>query len=388
MRILLTLLAAFAGLCRPAYCQRLYFGVIGGTGITADFPVTDVSTPADAFGNPPNRFQYLPGPRSMIFGAMVAAKISERLAIEADVLHRPMKAEIVFTNFYPNGSTTTDHDRFNAVRAWEFPVLFKYTLSGGRISPYLEAGPSLRTQEDASATEPSRFGLSGGAGLAFNVGPIRFAPGLRYTRWMRENIAPKYVTKADQLELLTSISVHAQAESLKLLGRQIALGAVAGWSPLRGYRDFDFSGYVPEKPNYFLGLGVELALLRDLSLELNGIYKALRAGGDQTSHFSVLTWQFPALAKYRWKGPAWTPFAEAGPSFRLSGNLNGYNPSKYGITAGAGIETRAHGVRLAPTLRYTRWAGDAPLYPGPPGFHYEYPRTNPNALELLFGVSF
>ena len=79
------------------------------------------------------------------------------------------------------------------------------------------------------------------------------------------------------------------------------------------------------------------------------------------------------------------PFAEAGPSFRLAGNLNGYNPSHYGITAGGGVETRTRGVLLSPTLRYTRWERDTPTYPGP---SYQNFRTNANAVELVVGVSF
>lgn len=47
-----------------------------------------------------------------------------------------MKAEIHFTEFLPNGSSQSYPNRFTAVRAWEFPVLFKYTPTmsffGGR----------------------------------------------------------------------------------------------------------------------------------------------------------------------------------------------------------------------------------------------------------------
>jgi hypothetical protein len=35
--------------------QRLYWGVIGGTGLTPDFPRYDLSGPADAYGNPAYR---------------------------------------------------------------------------------------------------------------------------------------------------------------------------------------------------------------------------------------------------------------------------------------------------------------------------------------------
>ena len=104
--------------------------------------------------------------------------------------------------------------------------------------------------------------------------------------------------------------------------------------------------------------------------------------------FTVLTWQFPVLAKYGWGRSRWTPFAEGGPSFRLAGNLNGYNPSHYGITLGSGMETRTHGIRLAPALRYTRWAQDASRYRTPSGVQLDYSRTNARAVELVFSVLF
>src|SRR5262249_51881027 len=126
-----------------------------------------------------------------------------------------------------------------------------------------------------------------------------------------------------------------------------------------------------------------------LALEVDGIYRPIRAESGYESFrdpFTVVTWQFPVLAKYRWPRGEWAPFAEAGPSFRLAGNLNGYNPSRVGITLGGGIERLIHGVRLAPALRYTRWKRDSPLYRLPPGI--SYPETRSNALELVFGVSF
>jgi hypothetical protein len=72
-------------------------------------------------------------------------------------------------------------------------------------------------------------------------------------------------------------------------------------------------------------------------------------------------------------------------TFRIAGNLNGYNPSHYGATAGGGVEVAAGAVRLSPTLRYTRWARDS--YIGY-GYFGLYNRTIPNALEMLFGFTF
>ncbi len=93
---------------------------------------------------------------------------------------------------------------------------------------------------------------------------------------------------------------------------------------------------------------------------------------DVQTPFSVLTWEFPILAKYRWTTRRWAPII--------------YNPSHFGITAGAGLEARTHGILISPTLPYTRWLKDPPLFKRPPEYHLDYPRTNAN--ELLLRAAF
>jgi hypothetical protein len=95
-----------------------------------------------------------------------------------------------------------------------------------------------------------------------------------------------------------------------------------------------------------------------MSVEFDALYcpRVLSEGQRAT----VLTWEFPFLAKYRFSTPRLNPFLELGPSFRAAGNTNGTNPSRYGITAGAGIETKVHRLRVAPAIRYTYWTADPP----------------------------
>lgn len=395
VRAPLFIAAIWLSLGSVAWGQRVYFGVVGGTNLTANFPTTDISSPADVYGNPANRFQFLTGPRSLIFGALAEIRLSDRLAIESNVLLRPMKNTITYTDFFVDGSSKTATQRYTAVRAWEFPLTLKYALPAvrfdSRFRPFLEAGPSFRTQEDAAATEPSQFGLSAGVGVALHLGRIRIAPTVRYTRWKHESIYPKYATKPDQVEFLTSIAYQTESGPRRVAGHNLLVGVLAGFPLTRGFRpDSDGSAEI-ERMRYLAGLTVEINLAGNLSVEADGIYRPLNARSDPIygqAHFSVLTWQIPVLAKYRWTRPVWTPFAEAGPSFRLAGNLNEYNPSHYGITAGAGMETRTHGIRLSPTLRYTRWATDASRYRLPPGVHYDYSRTNANSMELVLGIAF
>ncbi len=370
--------------------QQVAIGVVGGTNLTANFPITDYSGAADEFGNPAYHFQFKTGSRSFILGASIEGRISERFSIEANVLHRPMKRTILFTTFSPDGSSTSSVESATAVRAWEFPLLFKYTLPASRLTgrwrPFVAVGPSFRTQEDANATEPSRLGFSAGVGVAVPFGRFRFSPTLRYTRWAREDIYPRYATKPDQLEFLASFAYETHADSRRVAGRRLEIGALLGVGLTGGFDDRD--GTIHEQKRVLAGLSAQIPTKGNWSLEVDAIYKPFRAnerlGPNYDYSFSVLTWQFPVLAKYHWNADqaeppgGWTPFVAAGPSFRLAGNLNGYNPSHFGATLGAGLEKQTQGYRFSPAVRYTRWITDSGTYS----------RMNPNVVEILFGVSF
>ncbi|MGC4054110.1 MAG: hypothetical protein QM757_33920 [Paludibaculum sp.] len=145
-------------------------------------------------------------------------------------------------------------------------------------------------------------------------------------------------------------------------------------------------GPIKERTRFLAGISTQTNLTRRLAIEIDGLYKPLRAGENAADplRFMVVTWQFPVLAKYRLAASQWAPIVEGGPSFRLAGNLNAYNPSHYGVTVGVGAETRAHGMRLSPALRFTRWAVDVSPSTGRPASW----RTNQNAAEFVLGISF
>ena len=127
------------------------------------------------------------------------------------------------------------------------------------------------------------------------------------------------------------------------------------------------------------GGSLEWNISRPVSLEVDGLYRRLRAAGKPaSSSFSVVTWEFPALAHYRFALRHVRPFLEVGPSFRAAGNLNEIHPSHYGFTAGAGIETRVGRLLVEPAVRYTRWAQDVHVFRADV-------RTRPDQLELLVG---
>jgi hypothetical protein len=139
--------------------------------------------------------------------------------------------------------------------------------------------------------------------------------------------------------------------------------------------------------HYIVGGMIEFQLPKNWSIEVDGLFHPLRfefgvispngtlIGGSPSP---VMTWEFPALAKYRFRLGAWRPFLEAGPSFRTAGNLNGTNPSHYGLAAGAGAETGLGRFRIAPEIRYIRWAEDH----NSPGLF-----TRSDQLEFLTSVS-
>jgi len=130
-------------------------------------------------------------------------------------------------------------------------------------------------------------------------------------------------------------------------------------------------------------------LSHDFALEVDAIYKPLHNSVGQGNAFTVLSWDFPVLAKYHLARLGRAPFVEAGPSFRVAGNLNGYNPSHFGVTFGGGAETRKGWALLSTVLRYTRWAEDgSPNSSLSTGGQSDYPRTNANAMELIFGIGF
>jgi len=147
--------------------------------------------------------------------------------------------------------------------------------------------------------------------------------------------------------------------------------------------------YSPSK-DPIVGPMVELRLPLHLSVEVDGLYRPLNYTSadvlpdgslNGVSPATVVTWEFPVLAKYKFSARRVKPFAELGPSFRTAGNLNSAAPSNYGGTIGAGVEARLRKLKIAPAVRYTRWAPD----------HFQFgqpPRSFLNQAEFVVGFSF
>ena len=180
-------------------------------------------------------------------------------------------------------------------------------------------------------------------------------------------------------------------------GQQLSFGVVGGGTvtdafPTRdvpsGSTELPFNRFYSSSKDWVIGATVELRFSDRLSMEVDGLYRklhfttaAVRPDGslNSVSPSPVVTWEFPALAKYRFQPSKMSPFVELGPSFRTTGNLNGTNPSHLGATAGVGLEMHLRSFNIAPTVRYTRWAADS--------LAASRPNSSPDQVEVLIGVS-
>lgn len=175
-------------------------------------------------------------------------------------------------------------------------------------------------------------------------------------------------------------------------GQNLSVGIIAGGGFTDGIQTGDLSGQrlLSTSKDYLIGPTLEWNFSQRWSIEADGIFRELHFGRagieangtlNSVSPAPVVTWEFPILAKYRFETGRFHPFLEAGPSFRATGNLNGTNPSHYGVTAGAGVELHVKKLDIAPVLRYTRWAEDSqstPVY---------YAKSRPDQLELAVGLA-
>ena len=371
--------------------QRASFGFVGGANITRDFPISRTVYQSPGHPSGLTTFDLFSNTHTFLAGFSAEVEIRTGFSLEVNALHRNLKLQSRF--LFPDGSELQNGT--SPVTTWEYPMLLKYRLPmAGGIRPFVEAGPSFRTRHNPAPTEPSQFGGTFGAGAEFRVGRIRVSPAIRYTRWQYDGDYPRIATKRDQFEFVTGISYATSIASWKVGPKPLRFGLIGG-TPLTGGVSNRFpTERTDERQGYIGGVVFELEAYKRLSLEVNGLYRPFRAdrvsvggppgqpAGESHFEFTIVTWQIPLLAKYSFRPQSRiSPFVEAGPSFRLSGNLNGSSPSTDGLTAGGGFQTKYGALKLSPVLRYTRWARDPK--PSLGGFP-----TRPTQVELLVSFTF
>jgi hypothetical protein len=151
------------------------------------------------------------------------------------------------------------------------------------------------------------------------------------------------------------------------------------------------------------GLGVEVdALYRHFSYNSSSVFSTI-AGNLTNIDTTSGSWEFPILAKYRFKGKIIHPYVSAGVAWdTLSGLtqtvtsvINNVtkttstsspaelaNSTTRGFVLGGGVDVKALVIHIAPEVRYTRWG--ARQFIDPAGLF----NSNQNQAEFLVGITF
>jgi len=374
--------AFFLALPCVSLAQRFSVAVTGGAGLTGDIENSGAATPgAGVYTQAPDRY---------IAGLEFEERLPAGFSLAADIVYRPLGYMSQITG-YPQSLA------HNSVIAWEVPLLARYRLPLGvpGVAPFVEAGPALRLAGNLNGTWPSRSGFAAGAGFETGLAGFRFAPELRYIHWSPDSRGQPLLS---QNELEALVRVGPPRGAVRRLAHGVSFGLVLGATLTADYPSvaFQFPTNQNGQPTVetFIGTpgprgvtggpALQCSLFRGLALEADAVERTWRSstqsGGASAVASSEQTWEFPLLARYK-LGPKESrrmqPFFEAGPALRTRGDLA--QAARHGVTAGAGMEGRLGRVKIAPTIRFTRWGQpEIPLAYGP----------NLNEAVALLGISF
>jgi hypothetical protein len=203
-------------------------------------------------------------------------------------------------------------------------------------------------------------------------------PSLRYTRWsdVRTGYYIDEPFRRDEIALL--LAVDTRGATLRgPSGRQpLSAGFIGGTTLTRGFPPKNgFDGLTSR----LAGVALDFRFNDRWSAEADVLYHPLVLSEEMRA--TVVTWETPVMAKYRFGSGALRPLVIAGPSFRASGNRNSTSPSMFGFTAGVGWEISAGPLRLEPTLRYARWRTDISDESAPAG-------TRRDQVQILLSIRY
>jgi hypothetical protein len=185
---------------------RLSTGVIVGTTITNDVPGGLA---------PPSGFKIWETARP-IFGPTIEFRVWRRVAIEGDVLYRPVSphysGSYVGGGAVPGSSGAASGNGMvvpatgTALRMpvmWEFPLLVKrrFAFRGGWL--FVGAGPSFR--KTTFAFETSHVGGVATVGMDIPFWRVHISPTVRYTRWIPGS-SPLDDLRRSQASILLGVS--------------------------------------------------------------------------------------------------------------------------------------------------------------------------------------
>jgi hypothetical protein len=155
-----------------------------------------------------------------------------------------------------------------------------------------------------------------------------------------------------------------------------------------------FYAYTSVTNRYLIGPAVEVKLPFDLGVELDALYRRFRytvAGCKVYPYCSNgrrvtgNAWEFPLLAKYRFRSGIVRPYLDAGIAWDAVTGANADHGVVTGFVTGGGLEVRAGHLHISPEVRYTRWFSQ---HFTNTSFEYGILGSNQNQAEFLLGLSF
>ena len=190
----------FSALTTAASGQHLAVGVKGGVPLLDAF---EQNTPPPMLTlNPTLFFHYTFDTKRYTVGPAVDVSLPLKLRFEADALYTRLDYDSTVMGI---DTLTRSATRANS---WQFPLLLKKEIPVERVQPFGDIGYALRhvsgtshivnivlpppfiIDQTADSPELVHTWVSGfvvGGGLAFQAGPLKFSPEVRYTRWADPN---------------------------------------------------------------------------------------------------------------------------------------------------------------------------------------------------------
>ena len=212
----------------PAPAQLVSAGVTGGVPISnhsQDYGtgclVTHDPVLVNACG--PNRFFMKP----YAVGPTIAIHLPWRISVEAGMLYERFHKDVAHAVELSEGGPVSFGQYFGAsANAWLFPLQLKYTFAKWTVSPFVDAGATLRHLGPFEGTgmqadfylnpQPTSFHIESGrdldvaitvgAGVKWRVSVFELSPEVRFLRWT----SAYYQSAQDQAMLMLGVTLPAR----------------------------------------------------------------------------------------------------------------------------------------------------------------------------------
>ena len=192
-----------------APAQRISFGVTGGVPIS-NASQDDAQACFDTRSAPSAPNQTLCGPNRFFskpytVGPTIALRLPWRFSFEAGMLYERFHKDVAHGVAVLAGGGVSNFGQYFGASAngWLFPLLLRYDFGGRRLSPFVDAGPTLRHLGafNGAGVElnfflqplPSSFHIESGrdldvadtlgAGLRWHAGAFDISPEIRFLHW-------------------------------------------------------------------------------------------------------------------------------------------------------------------------------------------------------------